>query len=255
MDITLNIWRQENPDVTGGLKTYTVADVDPDMQFLYMLDLLNFSLIKAGERPVAFNHGCREGICGYCGFMINGVPNGHRDKTAVCQLYVREFIHEPVLVLEPFRSRALPVIRDLLVDRGALERMAQTGGLARDGTAGAGAADANGKGPAEALYFCLDCGACVAACPNGSAMLMTAAKLSPLASLHSSRPQRSALAVQMVERMDGEGFGACSDHRECEAVCPKGIPASLIAAVNSNYLAVAVDRIKKVFLPRSERGE
>ena len=236
MKITLQVLRQKSPNEKSYLETHTVEGIDPDMKFLYMLDMLNGRLAREGIRPIAFNHGCREGICGCCGFMINGVPHGLPGGKAVCQLSMLEFEDGDVLLLEPFRSRALPVIRDLLVAREALDRIIQAGAFVpsskRETSDPAQSQSVDARpGP---LPFCVECGACVAACPNGSAMLFAGAKYAVLSAFH---PDRSLRVTRMVEHMDAEGFGACSNHRECEAACPKGISVDVIAALNSDYIS------------------
>jgi succinate dehydrogenase / fumarate reductase iron-sulfur subunit len=247
MKLTLKILRQENPGAKSTTETYTVEDVDPDMRFLYMLDMLNGRLIKEGIRPIAFDHGCREGICGDCGFMINGVPHGHHSGKTVCQLYMREFEEGDVLLLEPFRSRALPVIQDLLVDTRAVERVVQAGAFvpsfAVEETRPEQSQSLDEKaGPPP---FCIECGACVAACPNASAMLFAGAKFATVSGFHPDRSDRSSRVTRIVAHMDTEGFGACSNHGECEAVCPKGISVDLIAGLNAGYISAALRRLGK----------
>ena len=237
MKITLRILRQKSPKDKSTIETYTVEDVDPDMRFLYMLDLLNGRLIKEGVRPVAFDHGCREGVCGLCGFMINGVPHGHGTKKAACQLHMREFEDGEVLFLEPYRSRALPVIRDLLVDRRALERIVQAGAFVPcrgEEESDRGESQDHGE-EAEPPPFCIECGACVAACPNASAVLFAGAKLKTVSGFHPGKTDHCERVARIVEQMDAEGFGACSHHGECEAVCPKGISIDLIASLSASY--------------------
>lgn len=255
MKITLKIWRQAGPDEKGKLVTYKMNDVDEDMSFLEMLDVLNQRFILKNERPVAFEHDCREGICGCCGFMINGIPHGPLKLTTVCQLFMRHFKDGETLVLEPFRSRAFPVLKDLMVDRAALDKIVQAGGFisARIGSA----PDANtfpiSKIDSERSMdaaACIGCGACVAACPNGSAMLFVAAKVSHLGLLPQGQPERRQRALRMVAKMDELGFGACSNHAECEAVCPKGVSIDFIARLNRDYMVAGattkMEKVKKV---------
>lgn len=255
MKITLKIWRQAGPDEKGKLVTYKMDDVDEEMSFLEMLDVLNQRLILKNERPVVFEHDCREGICGCCGFMINGIPHGPLKLTTVCQLHMRHFKDGETLILEPFRSRAFPVLKDLMVDRAALDKIVQAGGFisARIGSA----PDANtfpiSKIDSERSMdaaACIGCGACVAACPNGSAMLFVAAKVSHLGLLPQGQPERRQRALRMVAKMDELGFGACSNHAECEAVCPKGVSIDFIARLNRDYMVAGattkMEKVKKV---------
>ncbi|MBK6760196.1 MAG: succinate dehydrogenase/fumarate reductase iron-sulfur subunit [Ignavibacteria bacterium] len=245
MNLRLHIWRQAGPDATGMLKTYDVANVSEHMSFLEMLDVLNEDLIAKGEIPVAFDHDCREGICGTCGMVINGRPHGPVAKTTVCQLHMRTFKDGDEIYIEPWRARAFPVMRDLVVDRGSLDRIIQKGGYvsvntgnAQDGnTLPISKLDADRAMDAAA---CIGCGACVAACPNASAMLFTAAKVGHLGSLPQGQAERSTRAMHMVLQMDAEGFGACTNHLECEAACPKGISAEFIAQMNRDYVGSAI---------------
>jgi succinate dehydrogenase / fumarate reductase, iron-sulfur subunit len=239
--LTLKIWRQESPQARGGLKTYRVDDASPDMSFLEMLDVLNGRLLAAGDWPIAFDSDCREGICGMCGFLIDGVAHGPQRLTTVCQLFLRHFKDGDTLVVEPFRSRALPVIKDLAVDRGAFDRIQQAGGFisARTGSA----PEANSipipkevSDHAMDAAACIGCAACVAACPNGSAMLFTAAKVSHLSLLAQGQPERKQRALRMVNEMERLDFGSCSNHGECEAVCPKGISLDFIARLNREFM-------------------
>lgn len=241
MKLTLKIWRQEGPLARGGLKTYQVGDATPDMSFLEMLDVLNGRLLAAGERPIAFDSDCREGICGMCGFLIGGVAHGPQRLTTVCQLFLRHFQDGDTLVVEPFRSRALPVIKDLAVDRSAFDQIQQAGGFisARTGSA----PEANSipvpkevSDRAMDAAACIGCAACVAACPNGSAMLFTAARVSHLSLLAQGQPERKQRALRMVHEMERLDFGSCSNHGECEAVCPKGISIDFIARLNREYM-------------------
>jgi succinate dehydrogenase / fumarate reductase iron-sulfur subunit len=244
MKLTLRIWRQKNPIMDGQFVTYEVDGVTPDMSFLEMLDVLNEQLVEHGEEPVAFEHDCREGICGSCGFLINGVPHGPRRHTTVCQLHMRFFNDGDALTLEPWRARAFPVIRDLVVDRSAFDRIIQAGGYI---TAPTGSApDANailvGKEAADTAFdaaACIGCGACVAACPNAAAMLFTSAKVTHLNVLPQGQPERDERTLNMVAAMRREAFGSCSNHGECEAVCPKGIPLEFIAQLNRDVVRAA----------------
>jgi succinate dehydrogenase / fumarate reductase, iron-sulfur subunit len=244
MKLTLKIWRQSGPREKGALVAYDLDGVEPDMSFLEMLDVLNERLLLSGERPVAFDHDCREGICGSCGFMIGGVAHGPLKLTTACQLFLRHFQDGDTVVVEPFRSRAFPLVKDLVVDRSSLDRIMNAGGFisARTGSAPEANGILVGKNLADAAMdaaACIGCGACVAACPNGSAMLFTAAKISHLALLPQGRPERRQRALRMVDAMDNDGFGSCSNHGECEAVCPKGIRIDVIARLNREYLAAS----------------
>jgi len=243
--LTLRIWRQEGPGTPGRLVDYEVDDVSPDYSFLETLDVLNERLIERGERPVAFDHDCREGICGTCGMMIDGVAHGPWRRTTVCQLHMREYRDGATLVVEPWRARAFPVIRDLVVDRSAFDRVIQAGGYISVGTGSAPEANLMPvpKPVADAAFdaaACIGCGACVAQCPNGAAQLFTAAKIAHLGLLPQGQPERDRRAVAMIETMEAEGFGYCSNFRECEAVCPKGISIDWIARMNRDYLRAKV---------------
>jgi succinate dehydrogenase / fumarate reductase iron-sulfur subunit len=237
---TLRIWRQPGPDASGHLVPYAVDDVTPDMSFLEMLDMLNQDLIARGGAPVAFDHDCREGICGSCGVVINGRALGPQ-PTTTCQLYMRTFSDGDVIDIEPWRAKAFPVIRDLVVNRSAFDRIIQSGGYV---TAPAGSApEANStpvsKRQADLAFLnatCIGCGACVAACPNGSAMLFTAAKVAHLNVLPQGQPERESRVRRMVETMDAESFGGCTNTGECAVACPQGIPLGTIANLNREYL-------------------
>src|SRR5690242_7354772 len=241
MRITLTAWRQAGPDATGGFETYDVPGVSPDMSFLEMLDTVNERLMLDGKEPIAFDHDCREGICGSCGMMINGVPHGPDRGTATCQLHMRHFRDGELITIEPWRARAFPVLRDLVVDRSALDRIIQAGGFvsAHTGSAPDGNAIPIPKDAVERAMDaaqCIGCGACVAACPNGSASLFTAAKISHLGLLPQGQPERHRRALGMVHQMDAEGFGGCSWFGECQAACPKEISIETISRMNRDYL-------------------
>jgi len=245
MRLRLRVWRQRSSEGAGRLVNYAVEGVEGDMSFLEMLDLLNQDLATQGEEPVAFDHDCREGICGSCSLVINGVPHGPRTATTACQLYMRHFRDGQEIVVEPWRAAAFPIIRDLIVDRGALDRVLQAGGYV---SVNAGSApDANTLPVARRLAerafqaaSCIGCGACVAACPNASAMLFVAAKLGQLNALPQGQPERTHRAIALVEAMDVEGFGNCGNHYECVAVCPKSIPRDFIARLNREFFRSAM---------------
>lgn len=241
IDLTLKIWRQKTTEAPGALETYQLSDISTDMSFLEMLDVLNEQLTKSGGDPVAFDHDCREGICGMCGSVINGVAHGPEKEVTLCQLHMRNFESGDTLVIEPFRSRAFPIKKDLLVDRSALDRIIQSGGYVSVNTGGTPDGNARPIPSQKAeqamdAAACIGCGACVASCPNGAAMLFTSAKISQLCLLPQGQPERKSRALAMVETMDREGFGNCSNERECEAVCPKGISIRNIARLNREYL-------------------
>jgi succinate dehydrogenase / fumarate reductase iron-sulfur subunit len=247
MNLTLKIWRQLNSKTPGKFVTYQVKDVTKDMSFLEMLDSLNEDLLDQKEPPVAFEHDCREGICGSCGFLINGVAHGGFRGTTVCQLSMRFFKEGDSLTLEPWRAKAFPLIRDLIVDRSAFDRIIQAGGFVSAPTGSA--PDANAilipKEAADTAFdaaACIGCGACVAACPNAAAMLFTSAKLTHLNSLPQGQPQRDLRTVGMVAAMNAELFGSCTNHGECEAVCPKEIPLEFIGKMNSDLIRAALRR-------------
>jgi succinate dehydrogenase / fumarate reductase iron-sulfur subunit len=238
--INLKVWRQPGPNQPGRFVDYVAADVSPDMSFLEMLDVVNEGLIVRGEDPIAFDSDCREGICGTCGFLVGGVPHGPDRGTTVCQLHMRRFKDGDSLTLEPWRAKAFPVLKDLVVDRSAFDRIIQAGGYtsinvggAQDGNAILVAKTIADKAMDSAA--CIGCGACVAACKNASAVLFTSAKISHLALLPQGQVERRSRVVRMVERHDAEGFGTCSNEGECEAVCPKEIPITNIARMNREY--------------------
>jgi len=241
MKITLHVWRQRAPQDAGRFVTYALDTVDPDMSFLEMLDVLNESLNERGEEPIAFDHDCREGICGSCGMMINGVAHGPQKATATCQLHMRHFKDGDVIRVEPWRARAFRVIKDLVVDRGAFDRIIRAGGFISINTGSAPEANliAVPKETAELSMDaaeCIGCGACVAQCPNGAAQLFTAAKVSHLGLLPQGEPERYQRAARMVAVMEEEHFGSCTNFGECEAVCPKGISVDFIARMNRDFL-------------------
>ena len=240
MRIHLRVWRQAGPDAPGRLEQYTADPVSPDMSFLEMLDVVNEGLIKSGKEPIAFDSDCREGICGTCGIMIDGRPHGPESKTTVCQLHMRRYKDGDTITLEPWRAKAFPVLKDLVVDRSAFDRIIQAGGYTSINVGGA--PDGNAvlvPKPAAELAMdaaqCIGCGACVAICKNASAALFTSAKISHLAHLPQGDVERHARVVGMVNRMDSEGFGSCSNEGECEAVCPKGISLQHIGLMNKDY--------------------
>jgi len=240
MRLTLNVWRQRNAGERGRLVTYTLDAVSPDSSFLEMMDLLNEHLVESGDEPVAFDSDCREGICGMCSLVIDGVPHGPERGTATCQLHMRSFHDGQTITVEPFRAHAFPVVRDLTVDRSAFDRIVQAGGFVSINTGGAPDANALPVAKTEAeiamdAAACIGCGACVAACPNASAMLFVAAKVGHLAHLPQGQPERDARVLAMVQQMDRDGFGGCTNHFECEAACPKEISARFIGEMNRDY--------------------
>ena len=241
MRLVFHIWRQPSRDAAGRMTRYESNTLNPDMSMLEALDVLNEELILKGEDPVAFEHDCREGICGSCGFVINGVAHGPLRKTTVCQLSLRHFRDGAELYLEPWRARAFPVLRDLIVDRGAFDRVIAAGGYISisAGSAQDGNTILVRKGDAERSMdaaACIGCGACVAACPNASASLFTGAKISHLGLLPQGQPERASRALRMVSQMNREGFGQCTNIGECEAVCPKGIRFEVISRMNGDFL-------------------
>ena len=246
MKLTLKIWRQKDAAAKGKLQTYPINEVDPDMSFLEMLDVLNEGLVNKGEEPVVFDHDCREGICGTCSLQINGEPHGPDRGVTTCQLHMRKFKDGDTIVIEPFRARAFPVIKDLVVDRSSFERIQQAGGYISVNTSGS-TQDANSipipKEDADAAFFsasCISCGACVAACKNASAMLFTAAKVSQFALLPQGKVEATTRVLAMVEQMDKEGFGNCTNTGACEIECPKGISLENIARMNREYMKASV---------------
>jgi len=241
MNLTLKVWRQRNPNDTGRLVTYEAKNVSTHMSFLEMLDVVNTDLVKKGEDPIAFDHDCREGICGSCGLMINGRAHGPGRGIATCQLHMRMFKDGDTITVEPWRANAFPIIKDLVVDRTAFDRIIQAGGYTSAKTGGVpdGNAVLVPKPVAEEAMdaaACIGCGACVAACPNSSAMLFVAAKISQLALLPQGKAERTQRVMAMVDQMDKEGFGNCSNNYACEAECPKEIKVTHIARLNREYL-------------------
>jgi len=246
MKLTLKIWRQKNAQTRGSMQTYPIDGIDGDMSFLEMLDVLNTQLIEKGEEPVVFDHDCREGICGSCSLQINGEPHGPDRLITTCQLHMRKFNDGDTIVIEPFRAKAFPVIKDLMVDRSSFERIQQAGGYISVNTSG-NTIDANAipieKEHADESFnaaACIGCGACVAACKNASAMLFTAAKVSQFALLPQGQVEASRRVLNMVEQMDKEGFGNCTNTGACEIECPKGISLENIARMNREYLSASM---------------
>ena len=251
MNLTLHVWRQAGPDQAGAFETHQASDVSPDMSFLEMLDEVNEALTKAGAEPIAFEHDCREGICGACGMMINGVPHGPKTMTTTCQLHMRKFRDGDEIWIEPWRATAFPILKDLVVDRSPFDRIIEAGGFISIRTGSA--PDANSvpieKDKADDAMdaaTCIGCGACVAACSNASAMLFTAAKISHLGLLPQGQPERDSRALSMVGTHDAEGFGNCTNHGACEVACPKGIGVKYIARLNRDLIVASL---------RSPRGD
>ncbi|MCW2886755.1 MAG: succinate dehydrogenase and fumarate reductase iron-sulfur protein [Streptosporangiaceae bacterium] len=245
MKLTLRIWRQNGPGDKGRMVPYSLDDVSPDMSFLEMLDVLNERLILEGEEPIAFDHDCREGICGMCSLVINGQPHGPERNTTTCQLHMRKFSDGETINIEPWRAKPFPVVKDLVVDRSAFDRIIEAGGYisAPTGTAPDAHAVPVPKPDADESFVaaeCIGCGACVAACPNGSGMLFTAAKVTHLGLLPQGQPERYSRVVEMVDAHDELGFGGCTNTGECTVVCPKGIPLDTIGRLNHDYLAATV---------------
>lgn len=241
INLTLKVWRQNRDEKKGRLETYPAKDISVDMSFLEMIDVVNEDLTKSGKDPIAFDHDCREGICGMCGAVVNGRAHGHEKETTLCQLHMRHFSDGDTVVIEPWRSRAFPLIKDLVVDRSALDKIIQSGGYISVNAGGA--PDANAlpiaREVAEASFkaaACIGCGACVASCPNASAMLFVSAKVSQFALLPQGRPEAAKRVQAMVRQMDKCGFGNCSNETECEMECPKGISIVEIARMNREFL-------------------
>ncbi|MBS1597778.1 MAG: succinate dehydrogenase/fumarate reductase iron-sulfur subunit [Bacteroidetes bacterium] len=241
MNLTLKVWRQKNKDSKGDFETYKVENISSEMSFLEMMDVLNDRLIREGKEPIAFDHDCREGICGTCSMYINGRPHGPWHANTTCQLHMRAYKDGDTIVVEPWRAKAFPVVKDLIVDRSAFDRIIQAGGYISVNTGNA--VDANSlpieKEKADesfAAAACIGCGACVAACKNSSAMLFVSAKVSHLALLPQGAPERKTRVLNMIAQMDKEGFGACTNTQACESVCPKEISMTNIAKLNSEYI-------------------
>lgn len=254
MKLKLHVWRQDGKEAKGAFKKYELDDVSPDMSFLEMLDVLNMRLEAKGESPIAFESDCREGICGTCSMVVNGRAHGPMERTTVCQLHMRSFSDGDTIYIEPWRAKAFPILQDLIVDRSAFDRIIQAGGYVSVRTGSA--PDANsipvGKESADVAMdaaACIGCGACVAACPNGSAMLFTAAKLAHLASVPQGQPERYTRTKKMVKQMDDELFGACTNYGECQEACPKGISIKFIGQMNRDYLVSTLGKVEK---PREE---
>ena len=257
MRLKLVVWRQSGPTAAGRFVTYEANDVTPDMSFLEMLDMVNEELQNRGEAPIAFDHDCREGICGSCGMMINGVAHGPMKGTATCQLHMRSFKDGDTVHIEPWRARAFPVVKDLVVDRSALDRIIASGGFISINTGGA--QDANSiliskeqVDRAMDAAACIGCGACVAACPNASASLFTSAKLSHLGLLPQGQPERHRRTLSMVDRMEEEGFGGCTLHGECQEACPKEISIDNIVRMNRDYIKATATKLEEKALAGGE---
>jgi succinate dehydrogenase / fumarate reductase iron-sulfur subunit len=256
LNLTLVVWRQKGPGQPGAFERYRCDGISTHMSFLEMLDVLNERLLAQGQEPVAFEHDCREGLCGACGVVINGVPHGPLAATTTCQLHMRHFKDGDEIVVEPWRARAFPVVKDLVVDRSAFDRILQAGGYisVRSGSAPEANTIPVPKADAELAMdaaSCIGCGACVASCPNASANLFVAAKIAHLGLLPQGQPERQLRAQQMVAQMEAEGFGHCTNHNECEAVCPKQIPVDFIARLNRDFLGAALAAPKLVPLRKS----
>jgi succinate dehydrogenase / fumarate reductase iron-sulfur subunit len=245
LNLTLKVWRQEGEEHRGRLETYEARGISPDASFLEMLDVVNEALSLEGKEPIAFDHDCREGICGMCGAVVNGRAHGPQKGTTLCQLHMRHFSDGDTIVIEPWRARAFKIVKDLAVDRGALDRIIQAGGYISVNTGAAPEANALPVPQAAAEHAfdaaaCIGCGACVAACPNAAAMLFTGAKIAHLGLLPQGRPEAARRALAMVRAMDAQGFGNCTNEAECEAACPKEISIVTIARMNREFLKAAL---------------
>lgn len=245
MNLTLKVWRQKDKNAAGGFETYQVKDISSEMSFLEMFDVLNERLITEGKEPIAFDHDCREGICGMCSMVIDGRPHGPWEANTTCQLHMRAYKDGDTIVVEPWRANAFPVVKDLVVDRGSFDRIIQAGGFVSVNTGNA--VDGNAipieKDNADAAFAaaaCIGCGACVAACKNSSAMLFVSAKVSHLALLPQGEPERKQRVINMIAQMDKEGFGSCTNTYSCEAECPKEISVTNIARLNREYLQASL---------------
>lgn len=245
MDVTLHVWKQKNQNTPGKLVEYPAKNIDPSMSFLEMLDVVNEELVAKGEEPIAFEYDCREGICGTCSLMINGCAHGPNKGVTTCQVYMRDFKNGDHIYIEPWRANSFPIIKDLIVDRSAFDRIIQSGGFITVNTGNAPDANAipiskEEQERAMDAAACIGCGACVAACPNASAMLFVSAKVSHLGTLPQGQPESNRRVRNMVETMDKEGFGSCTNHYECEAACPKEISRDFISKLNREYLRASV---------------
>ena len=241
LNLTLKVWRQENREAKGRIETYAAKDIPVDASFLEMLDIVNEGLVKEGKEPIHFDHDCREGICGMCSLTINGIPHGPERQVTTCQLHMRKFKDGDTVWIEPFRAKAFPILRDLMVDRSALDRIIAAGGYidVRTGSAPNANNIAVEKVKADAAFdaaACIGCGACVASCKNASAMLFTSAKIAHLNLLPQGQPERSERVLAMMKQMEAEGFGNCTNQYECEAACPKGISVDNIARLNRDFM-------------------
>ncbi len=245
LNLKLKVWRQEGPDKPGKLVDYEVSNISPDISFLEMLDILNEDLVRKNERPIEFDSDCREGICGTCSLVINGVAHGPKQSICTCQLHMRNFKNGETITVEPFRARPFPIVRDLVIDRSAFDRIMQAGGFITVRTGSAPEANMipipkEQSDKAMDAAACIGCGACVAACPNASASLFVSAKISQFAYLPQGKIEAKRRALNMIAQMDKEGFGSCSNHGECEAVCPKNIPITMIAKMRWEFMKAAV---------------
>lgn len=247
LDLTLHVWRQRGPNRPGGFESYDAKGITTHMSFLEMLDVVNEGLIESGDEPIAFDHDCREGICGACGIVVNGRAHGPRERTTICQLHMRHFQDGQEIWLEPWRAHGFPIVKDLVVDRTAFDRIIQAGGYISIRTGSASEANEMpvAKDTADRAMDaaeCIGCGACVAACPNASASLFTAAKISHLSLLPQGQAERKDRARRMVAQMDAEGFGSCTNHGECESACPKGVSLEWIARMNRELISAMIKR-------------